>query len=252
MHANIPLNHPRFVSLMVREKLVDGMKEGIVVPQGLLAHGRGEAFDYLLGETTNPSALCAEKAACALLILSRQPVISVNGNTAALCCKEIVELSKLADAPLEINLFHQSQRRLQLIAKTLVKNGANQVLGLHTAKRTIMKGISSSRRYVDVNGISNADTVLLALEDGDRSQALCSQGKSVISIDLNPLSRTSQASKITIVDNLVRAIPNMINLTRQLIGKEESKLARIVSEFDNERNLKYSTEVIRNGIKRLY
>jgi 4-phosphopantoate--beta-alanine ligase len=74
----------------------------------------------------------------------------------------------------------------------------------------------------------------------------------VISIDLNPLSRTSQASKITIVDNLVRAIPNMINLTRQLIGKEESKLARIVSEFDNERNLKYSTEVIRNGIKRLY
>ena len=245
MLTNIPVNHPRFVSLMVREKLVDGLKEGIVVPQGLLAHGRGEAFDYLLGETTTPSALYAEKAASALLLLSKHPVISVNGNTAALCCKEIVELSKLAGASLEINLFHRTQRRLQLIAKTLLENGANQVLGLRTAERTIMKGISSRRRFVDVNGISNADTVFLALEDGDRSQALCSQGKNIISVDLNPLSRTSQASKITIVDNLTRAIPNMINLTRKLIGKEESKLARIVSGFDNERNLKYSTEIIK-------
>jgi 4-phosphopantoate---beta-alanine ligase len=237
---------------MVREKLVDGLKKGIVVPQGLLAHGRGEAFDYLLGEITTPNALHAEKVSCALLLLSRQPVISVNGNTAALCCKEIVELSKLTDAALEVNLFHESDRRSQLIAKTLVDNGADQVLGLHSTKRSIIKGISSTRRFVDGNGIYKADTVFLALEDGDRSQALSSQGKNVISVDLNPLSRTSQSSKITIVDNLIRAVANMINITRKLVDEEESELIKMVSQFNNETNLKYSTEIIRKGVQRGY
>lgn len=252
MHNNIPTDHPRFISLKVREKLVDGFKAGIVIPQGLLAHGRGEAFDYLLGENTTPNALYAEKAACCLLLISKLPVISVNGNTAALCSREIVELSKLAGASLEVNLFHQSQRRSHLVAKTLIENGADQVLGLHSATKSIVNGISSNRRFVDASGIARADTVLLALEDGDRSQALRSQGKNVISVDLNPLSRTAQASSITIVDNLIRAVPNMVNLAKELCGREKSELMKIVSEFDNKTNLKYSTEAIRNGIQKDY
>src|SRR2546426_7296798 len=61
----IPRSHPRYTSLMTREKLVRAWKAGIVVPEGLIAHGRGEAFDYLLGEETSAPALVAEKAAAA-------------------------------------------------------------------------------------------------------------------------------------------------------------------------------------------
>jgi len=49
----------------------------------LLAHGRGEALDYLLGEETTPVARKAIRAATALLLTSERPVISVNGNAAA-------------------------------------------------------------------------------------------------------------------------------------------------------------------------
>jgi 4-phosphopantoate--beta-alanine ligase len=33
--------------------------------------------------------------------------------------------------------------------------------------------------------------------------------KTVIAIDLNPLSRTAKTASITIVDNVIRAIPNI-------------------------------------------
>jgi len=46
----IPKNHPRYCSLKIREKLVEGFEKGFVALEGLIAHGRGESFDYLLGE----------------------------------------------------------------------------------------------------------------------------------------------------------------------------------------------------------
>ncbi|MEK6839150.1 MAG: hypothetical protein AABY08_05370, partial [Candidatus Thermoplasmatota archaeon] len=61
----IPKTHPRHTSLMTREKLVKAWKAGVAVPEGLIAHGRGEAWDYLLGEETSAPALVAEKAAAA-------------------------------------------------------------------------------------------------------------------------------------------------------------------------------------------
>ena len=40
-------NHPRAHSLMIRERLIENIKSGVVATAGLIAHGRGEAFDYL-------------------------------------------------------------------------------------------------------------------------------------------------------------------------------------------------------------
>ena len=81
----IPKSHPRAKSLLIREKLVEGFDDGLVAKEGLLAHGRGEAFDYLLGEKTANFAKKAIQAAAASLLLADIPVISVNGNIAA--CK---------------------------------------------------------------------------------------------------------------------------------------------------------------------
>ncbi len=90
----IPKDHPRAKSLQTREMLVDGFRRNLVVAEGLIAHGRGEAFDYLLGERTSVNAKSAVRAAAATLLLSKKAVLSVNGNAAALCPKEIVELAK--------------------------------------------------------------------------------------------------------------------------------------------------------------
>ncbi len=64
MRISIPKDHPRAVSLRIREMLVDGLKDGLVVEEGLIAYGRGETFDYLIGEKTTRSAIMAINAAC--------------------------------------------------------------------------------------------------------------------------------------------------------------------------------------------
>ena len=51
----ISKSYPRYKSLQIRERLVKGVKEEITSLAGLAAHGRGEAFDYLLGEKTTKS-----------------------------------------------------------------------------------------------------------------------------------------------------------------------------------------------------
>jgi 4-phosphopantoate---beta-alanine ligase len=248
MIHKIPQTHPRASSLIIREKLVDGFRNGIVVPQGLIAHGRGEAFDYLLGEKTTKYAYEAEKAAVCLLLLSNTSIISVNGNTAVLCTKDLVTLSNVTKSRIEVNLFHKSRARTNAIASLLRKEDAFDVLGLDNKSKTIIKRVSSNRKYVDKDGIMNSDTIFLALEDGDRTESLVRMGKKVISVDLNPLSRTAIASNITIIDNIVRAIPNMVKISEELVKKDKSYLLHVIKNFDNKENMNKSLVTIKKGI----
>jgi 4-phosphopantoate---beta-alanine ligase len=229
--------HPRFLSLKTRDDLVKAAATGLVVPQGLIAHGRGEAFDYVLGERTIPAASSATMAGAALLLKAESPVISVNGNSAALAGEEIVTLASTVSASIEVNLFHRTLEREKLIARHLMKFGAKQILGVGSAASKIIGGVSSPRAKVDPNGIGKADVVLVPLEDGDRAQALEHGGKKIISIDLNPLSRTSQVASVSIVDNIVRAIPALIKASREMKELTDSQLEKYTLNFDNDTNL---------------
>lgn len=243
----IPRDHPRAESLMTREKLVDGFRRNIVAAEGLIAHGRGETFDYLLGEKTTETAESSVRAAAALLLISKNPVLSVNGNAAALCPKEIVELASITGAKIEVNLFYRTEERELAIKAELERHGAKQVLGVGGRGTAQIPELSSERRRVDPDGILVADTVFVPLEDGDRAEALAKMGKNVITIDLNPLSRTAKTAKITIVDNLVRAMPALVQKAKALKGKDEKTLRQIVELFDNEDNLSQSLDIIRSG-----
>ena len=229
----IPDDHPRAESLKMRERLIEGMHKNIVAEAGLIAHGRGEAFDYLLGEKTPELAFTQEQVAVAMLSLAKHPVISVNGNVAALCPHDIVKLSEILEAPLEVNLFYRRPERETAIKKILVDNGANAILGLEKEFQTNISEISHLRRIVDRRGIYSADVILVPLEDGDRTMALRKMGKKVITIDLNPLSRTSLWSNVTIVNNLIRAIPEMMDIARSMKTMGKQELEAIVKNFDN-------------------
>jgi len=234
-------DHPRYHSLVTREMMSDMVKEGIVAPTGLIAHGRGEAFDYLLGEVTSESARSAERAAVTLLLEARNPVVSVNGNTAALAGKEIVVLSKLVKAKIEVNLFHRSPERMEKVIGHMESLGAKGVLGRHSD--AIIPGIASDRAKCTKAGIFSADVVLVPLEDGDRAGALVQLGKKVIAIDLNPLSRTARMAQITIVDEVARAIANMIAMWPEL-SRDEVIRKKTISDFNNRANLTRSLELM--------
>ncbi len=247
----IPPNHPRRESLLIREKIVEGYRRGIVALEGLIAHGRGECFDYLLGEKTHDFAYEAIKAAAATLLLAEYPVLSVNGNTAALVPREIVELAGIVNARIEVNLFYRTREREEAIADWLRRHGAREILGVGEDASATIPELFSERRRVSPRGILRADVVFVPLEDGDRTEALRRMGKKVITIDLNPLSRTARTANITIVDNIIRAMPLLVKISRELRNYSREELRGIIEKYDNDEILRRALKTIRERLDEL-
>jgi len=243
--TEIPKSHPRYESLMTREKITEGVEKGLTALQGLIAQGRGEAFDYLIGEKTIESAHYSEVAAAALLLLAEKPVISVNGNAAVLAPSELVTLSQLTNAKLEVNLFHRTEERVGKIVEELKKHGADVVLGENAES---LLPLDHDRSKAERDGIYSADVIFVPLEDGDRCEALANMKKLVIAVDLNPLSRTSQTAHISIVDNLTRAAANMIELIPDLKSMTEDELWDIIDAYDNSMALIGAIEEIKEHL----
>jgi 4-phosphopantoate--beta-alanine ligase len=236
---------------MIRENLVKGFKNGIVVPQGLIAHGRGEAFDYLIGERTQSFAEKAIKVGVAYMLTAKNSVISVNGNVAALCPKEVVKLSKLTSSKVEVNLFHRTREREERIAKVLKEKGLDIVLGIRERESIRIPEMQSERRKVDLEGIWKADVVLIPLEDGDRAEALAKLGKLTIAIDLNPLSRTVQSATVAIIDNVVRALPKMVKEAERLRKLSKNELEIIKESYSKDDNIREALRLICNRLASL-
>lgn len=243
--SEVPASHPRYASLKLREAIVAGVEKGLTSVHGLIAHGRGEALDYLIGETSQPFAVEAVRAGAALLLRARRPVISVNGNAAALVPAELAALGRLLPAPLEVNIFHASQQREQAIRAELLAHGAQTVLT--PTEQAQLSFIESNRRFVHPEGIFRADVVFVPLEDGDRCQALRRMGKEVVTVDLNPLSRTARAASATIVDNLARAMPLLLEAVTRLRQETPEVWQQLISAYDNHAVLRAAEARIRSG-----
>ena len=242
--TDVPASHPRCASLRTRDAIVAGVERGVTSVHGLVAHGRGEAFDYLLGERTRDFARDAIDAAAAMLVTAARPVVSVNGNAAALVPGELVALAAALDAPLEVNIFHASKKRERAIREHMQAHGAPKVL--MPTGHGVLDHIGSNRRFVNPNGILAADVVFVPLEDGDRCHALVRSGKRVITIDLNPMSRTSSTATVTIVDNVTRAVPLLLKRVGGWWDNSRAALA-LLGRYDNQRVLRAAEAAVRAG-----
>ena len=241
----IPKSHPRYESLVLRDKIVKASEKGYLADSAMIAHGRGEAFDYLIGEKTTYPAKRAMYVAVAALLLSDNPVISVNGNATALAIDEIIELARAIDAKIEINLFYRTDERVKLLTTLYRDHGYKEILGSLDDDIEYLNDIQNNRASASKTGIYSADTILIPLEDGDRAEILKKSGKNIITIDLNPLSRTSKMSDVSIMDNIVRAIPFMTKIAEDLKTQDKKVLIEMVNDFDNQENLKESIEQIK-------
>jgi len=220
----IPDSHPRKASLLARQRIVDASEEGLLAPSAMIAHGRGEAFDYMLGEKTSDSAARAIREAAARLTDSENPVISVNGNTVVLAGKELLRLAAVLSCPIEVNLYYRTQERVSGLLSLLEdlrgevseearpegfegdwSHAVESVDLLGGDPNHSIEGLEGPRSMCTEEGIGKADTILVPLEDGDRCEALVRLGKEVIVVDLNPLSRSSIGATVTIVDEISRA-----------------------------------------------
>ena len=242
--TDVPSTHPRYESLRTRDAIVGGVEKGVTSVHGLIAHGRGEAFDYLIGERTRDFARRAIDAAAAMLVTADRPVVSVNGNAAALVPGALVELARAIEAPLEVNIFHASKARERAIREHMLAHGAPDLL--MPTEHTVLDHIDSNRRFVNPEGIHAADVVFVPLEDGDRCQALEKSGKRVTTVDLNPMSRTSRTASVTIVDNVTRALPLLRE--RVAVWLADSRGAKeLLAAYDNAQVLAIAEAAVRAG-----
>ena len=176
----IPKSHPRYESLLLRDKIVKASEKGYLADSGMIAHGRGEAFDYLIGEKTTYPAKRAMYVAVAALLLSNNPVISVNGNATALAIDEIIDLAKAINAKIEINLFYRTDERVRIITKLYKDHGYKDILGSLDDDIEYIDDIKNNRASASKTGIYTADTILVPLEDGDRAEILKNQEKKLL------------------------------------------------------------------------
>ncbi len=241
--GEVPESHPRYTSLMARKKLTDAAAAGMLADSALIAHGRGEAFDYLLGEVTCEPAREAIAETAARLQASENCVISVNGNTVALAGPHLIACAAILDCPIEVNIYYRTPERMEALLSALemqrqhaaieypeIANDISnvEILGANPDGR--IPNLDGPRANCHSDGILSADTILVPLEDGDRCEALIAMGKTVCVIDLNPLSRTARTATVTIVDELTRCIPILIELL-------SSDGGGFRPDWDNEKNL---------------
>ena len=243
--VEIPDSHPRKKSLLSRQKIVEGSSKGFLADSAMIAHGRGEAFDYLLGERTTESAKEAIRESAARLREANRPVISVNGNTVLLAGKKAVRLAAVLGCPIEVNLYYRTPERISGLL-TLLEEQKLVVLGesgperfegnwgdsvravslLGSSPDFRIEGLEGPRSHCTEEGIGAADSILVPLEDGDRCEALVNLGKEVIVIDLNPLSRSAKMATVTVVDEVSRAFEGILH---ELIANPN----RVPTEWDN-------------------
>ena len=247
--GDIPESHPRRESLLSRQKLVDAASKGMLAESALIAHGRGEAFDYLLGEKTCDSARLAIMETAYRLLNSEKCVISVNGNTVALAGPQLIACAAVLGCPIEVNIYYRTPKRMEVLLSTLmehqqlalklypqIKNKITDVKILGGNPDGRIPNLEGPRANCHSDGILSADTILVPLEDGDRCEALIAMGKSVCVIDLNPLSRTAQMATVTIVDELTRCVPILLetlmqNSVKSLDWNNKENLENVIQEI---------------------
>ena len=253
--GDIPNSHPRRTSLLARQSLVDAAAEGLLADSAMIAHGRGEAFDYLLGETTSDSAMDAIRQSAARLLAAERPVISVNGNTVVLAGEHLIRVAAVIGCPIEVNLYYWTPERVSGLLGRLSqqrdavasepppggwegdwREAVGSVVLLGDSAGHNLPGLEGPRAKCCREGIGEADVILVPLEDGDRCEALVAAGKQVLVVDLNPLSRTAMTATVTIVDEVSRAASELLG--EVISGDCEP------SEWDNTAALNAALEII--------
>ena len=233
---------------MSRKRLTEAASRGMLAGSALIAHGRGEAFDYLLGERTSAPGRAAIRETAARLRAASRPVLSLNGNAVALAGADLLACAAALNCPVEINIYYRTPERMDALLAALEEMRAEAMAAhpdlpiaaveiLGAAPDARIPGLDGPRANCHAEGILSADALLVPLEDGDRCEALVGLGKTVCVIDLNPMSRTAKTACVTIVDELTRCVRLLLEdlLSPDLVASEN---------WRNEKNLEDSLQVM--------
>ena len=152
-----------------------------------------------------------------------------------------MKIAEYLQCPIEVNIFYRTEQRINALfgyLNSIKKEHSISINILGKNPDTTIPGLKGPRAKCCTEGIYSSDVILVPLEDGDRCEALVAMGKTVIVVDLNPLSRSAKMASITIVDEISRVAKNMLRLI------QNDNLPDIEIEFNNNKNLQTSVNII--------
>ena len=152
-----------------------------------------------------------------------------------------MEIAQALSCPVELNIFYRTEERIAALMAHLegikLEHGiSTPILGQNPDSK--IPNLEGPRARCCKDGIISSDVIMVPLEDGDRCEALVKMGKTVIVVDLNPMSRSARMASITIVDEISRVANNMMHLINQENPPE------INIDFVNNKNLQDSVNII--------
>ncbi|VUT24061.1 MAG: 4-phosphopantoate--beta-alanine ligase [Candidatus Methanolliviera sp. GoM_asphalt] len=157
--TKIPKSHPRYSSLITREKLIEAYEEGILDEGALIEFGREEAVDYLIGERTIEEAYRSTKVAVSYILLSKNPMIVLDGVCLALSANKIKKICR--SLGLSVYLGEDlSEVRERLIGRLKAegiepKERMDTDLLIFHGKNKILKYFNGRKIYFGLNIFSN-------------------------------------------------------------------------------------------------
>ena len=135
----------------------------------------------------------------------------------------------------------RTPERMEKLISYMESKGAKNVLGRDPDTR--IPGLNHDRALCTQEGVGSSDVIVVPIEDGDRAEALVAMGKKVISLDLNPLSRTSRMATVPISDEISRALANITAYVKELRGKD-AEIDALISSYSARKTREGEIEAI--------
>jgi len=223
--TEIPRSHPRYSSLLTRERLVEAYEEGILDEGALIEFGREEAVDYLIGERTIEEAYRSTEVAVSYILLSKNPMIVLDGVCIALAANEIKKICRLLRLSVYIG-EDSSEVRERLVGR----------LNLSPMKEGIEPKERMDRDLLIVHGKNKIFRAFNGIK---------------IYFGLNIFSNDINEMDIVIVDSVTRFFSTIEEIFNKLRKKSRRELIEITKDYNKEEIFIDTLNFVVNRIERL-
>lgn len=241
--TEIPISHPRYRSIIVREKLVNAYNNNILNDEDLIDFGKEEAVDYFLGEKTTKMAYISYIISIMDMFLAKKPALILD-NISFILAEDTIRKS-VKDAFFVYPSIDGREDRADNI-HPFFGDRLLIVINEKSFNEILLKRIGLPYfKYSSTEDIDDLGIDLLFYHKMDNRQLDGLKNVKKVYFGLNLFSNCYYCSDLVILDNINRFFTNIERLYFKLIKNDKERLNKLVVKFGNVDFLKeYVKEMI--------
>lgn len=242
--TEIPVSHPRYRSIIVREKLVRAYNDNLLKDEDLIDFGKEEAVDYFLGEKTTKIAYISYIIAIRDMFFAKKPALILDNISFILAGETLRKSTK------DTFIMHSSTEGCNNnIENTHPFWGGKLLIGVNkkSFNEKLLRRLDIPYfEYSNTEDILDKGIDVLYYHKIERQFKELDNVKKIY-FGLNLFSDCYYWSDLIILDNINRFFTNIEKLYFRLIKKDKERFNKLVERYSNIDFLKeYIKEMIAN------